>query len=238
MLGGLFNCSEWWNSQKHETKMQGENCRHQCQLRCHAKGCSHALFGKPLYQKQKKPKNLKTRQDSVVLLKRVSPRDKESSQWGRGFMENKLQWSGSTLYCITIYCTSSFRCSKRWRFQMQRQQWIKNGQSCRHYQPGSRRKSSFTDGLVPPEEFGVGTTIPEVQSNGCAEEGLCYEETLWKTTLGRIINGCYCSITRFRRTSNWRNIGVRPSKKVEAAQKLLENSEVRMSRCMNMSSNS
>ena len=36
----------------------------------------------------------------------------------------------------------------------------------------------FTDGIMPPEEVGVGITIPEVQVNGCAEEGLCYEETL------------------------------------------------------------
>ena len=31
----------------------------------------------------------------------------------------------------------------------------------------------FIDGLMPLEEFGVGTTIPEVQ-----KEGLCFEETL------------------------------------------------------------
>ena len=36
--------------------------------------------GKLVFQQQKKPKHLKQRRDSVVLLKHMNPRDKESNQ--------------------------------------------------------------------------------------------------------------------------------------------------------------
>ena len=42
---------------------------------------------------------------------------------------------------IAIWCTSSFRCRKWWKFRMRRQQWIKNGKSSRRFQNGSWRKS-------------------------------------------------------------------------------------------------
>ena len=73
-------------STKTSIKMQGESWRHQRQLQCHAKERSPKLaFGKPVIQKQERPKHLKQRQDSVVSLKHMNPRDKESNQWGTEF---------------------------------------------------------------------------------------------------------------------------------------------------------
>ena len=59
---------------KKSFRMQGESWRHQKQLQCHVKErfLMHA-YGKPLFQKQKKPRHLKQRQDSVVQLYHWSP---------------------------------------------------------------------------------------------------------------------------------------------------------------------
>ena len=65
---------------KTSSRMQGESWRHQWQLQCHAKEISpKPAFGKPLFQKTEKPKHLKQRQDSVVLLKHMNLRDRNES---------------------------------------------------------------------------------------------------------------------------------------------------------------
>ena len=54
---------------KTSLRMQGESWKHQRQLQCNVKVrfLEHA-YGKPLFQKQNKPRHLKQRPDSVVLL--------------------------------------------------------------------------------------------------------------------------------------------------------------------------
>ena len=78
------NCEEFirlihvMKSTKTLWKMQGESWRHQRQLRCHAKERPSKLsFGKSVFQKQEKPKQLKQKQNPVVLLKHMNPQDKE-----------------------------------------------------------------------------------------------------------------------------------------------------------------
>ena len=74
----LFSWSEWPRIQRHLQKLQDESWKHQRQLQCHAKERSprHA-YEKPWFQKPKKPRHLKQRQDSVVLLKPMNPQDRE-----------------------------------------------------------------------------------------------------------------------------------------------------------------
>ena len=58
--------------------MQDDRWRHQRQLQCHVKErfLKHA-YGKPLFQKQQKPRHLKQRPDPVVSLKLTNPQDKQ-----------------------------------------------------------------------------------------------------------------------------------------------------------------
>ena len=44
---------------------------------CKKENFPKPAFGKPLFQKQKKPKHLMQRQDSAVLLKQMNPQEKE-----------------------------------------------------------------------------------------------------------------------------------------------------------------
>ena len=114
------------------TKNTKTSLRAQRQLQCHVKErfLKHA-HGKPLFQKQKKAKasEAKTRFSCIT-----DPQDKEWSQWRKGFMKNTSREKG--LSHITVSCTNLFRCRKRWRFQMQRQQWTRNGTSLRQFQHG------------------------------------------------------------------------------------------------------
>ena len=76
------------------------------------------------------------------------------------------------------------------------------------------------------KEFGVGTTIPEVQRKSCIPRWPC-ERQLWSlcsvcwtglissTNDGSKGNGCCCSTAWLWRTSSWRNIGIHPGKKCE-----------------------
>ena len=80
---------------------------------------------------------------------------------------------------ITIWCTNSSRCHKRWTFRIQKHQWIKQGRSSKSCQRGiwkktreifskkdvilgaqrDRKKVHFchTDGHMSPQQCGVGT---------------------------------------------------------------------------------
>ena len=127
---------------KTSLKMQGESWKHPWQLPCNAKDCVPKLaFGKPVFQKQEKPKHLKQGQAPVVLLKHMNPQNKE--QWRKEFMKNTLQGKDSISYCITIQCLNSFRCPKQCGFQMQRQQWTRNGRRSQKHTKQRKGKSTL-----------------------------------------------------------------------------------------------
>ena len=77
-LRGIYSIDPSGEEYKDIIKMQDESWKHQRQRQCHAKERSlkHA-YGKPLCQKQKKPRHLKRRQDSIVSLKHMNQQDKE-----------------------------------------------------------------------------------------------------------------------------------------------------------------
>ena len=52
-----------------------------------------------------------------------------------------LQGKESIHWTATILCTNSFLHLKQWKYQMQKQQWIKNGRNLKMFQHGSWRKS-------------------------------------------------------------------------------------------------
>ena len=63
----------------------------------------------------------------VVCWNLMNPQGKE---WNLLYLQNMkatLQAKDLLRCRITIWCTSSSRCHKRWEYQMQRPQWIKNG---------------------------------------------------------------------------------------------------------------
>ena len=142
-----------------------------------------------------------------------------------------------------------FLCSKRWKFQMQKQQWTKNGKSSRRSQAWSleeveskkevileaqrRQKESplcHTDGHVSSQERGVRTQITKIQWQRRAPWWYC-KRWLWSVRSFywtglvcvpkdcRKSNGRYRKITRLRRTSCWR--GILTQVKSEDAPRLL-----------------
>ena len=80
-------------------------------------------------------------------------------------------------HIATIWCINLFRCRKQWRFQMQRQHWTRNGKSLRKFQ--HRTVTSKKEVL---QEAQKNNNKVHVASRITKEE-LCFEETLWKTTL-------------------------------------------------------
>ena len=118
-------------------------------------------------------------------------------------MKNTSREKGMILNCITIWCISLCRCRKRCRFQMQRQQWTRNGKKLETIPAWDVRKvrskkevikvaqknnnkvhfaslmdlchlkNSELEPQFQSEEFGVGATIPEVQRKSRASRRRC-----------------------------------------------------------------
>ena len=76
----------------------------------------------------------------IVLWKVMNPQGPDWNQRRRKIMKTLSQAKGKFLCCISFWCTNSFPCLKRWKFQMRRQQWIKNGKSLRRFQHGNWKK--------------------------------------------------------------------------------------------------
>ena len=51
-----------------------------------------------------------------------------------------LQAKGTTQWTTFLWYTNLFRCPKRWKFRMRKQQWTGNGRSSKRFQPGSWTK--------------------------------------------------------------------------------------------------
>ena len=136
---------------------------------------------------------------------------------------------------LQIRFISLFRCRKQWKFQMQKQQWTRNGRSYRQLQLGSW-ESQMQEGGSPGstkrqtnvhfatlmddchlKKCGVRTKISEVQGSSRAPKRHCKR---WFWFLCSIFwtwfisfapdccksNGWHCKTTRLWRTSSRREI--------------------------------
>ena len=160
---------------------------------------------------------------------------------------------GRILWLITVLFTNSFLCLKQWKFQMQRQQWTRNGKHWRKSRRGTwqksevrkklsmkqgrRAESSFCiiDGSLSSQEFGAGIRNTKAESYS--------EVTLWKmfrimrsiywTRIISVPNdsrkshGYHIQTARVRRTSSRRSIDKHPGQNGRCTD-VIENSKVRM----------
>ena len=93
-----------------------------CQLQCLAKPDAKST-GKPVALRKI------VRRNTPSLLKPTNPRE---SVWKELFikvMKIILQGKEFLHWAITILCTNVFLCIKQWKYQMQKQQWTKNGKA-------------------------------------------------------------------------------------------------------------
>ena len=134
-------------------------------------------------------------------------------------------------WVTTILFTNFFLCRKQWKYQMQKQQWIKDGNNSRKYRHGSCRKSEkkeviaearnegktvgVVDGHLSSQEFGVGAAVSDIQRSSCTPRRRCerWFRLLRSVYSARIIgvtndgcksNGCHVKTIRMRRTSSTR----------------------------------
>ena len=170
--------SRWWGVQGYSWRMLEESwkfrCRHQCFVDFNA-----VRTGKPVAQLEN------TRQNMLVVLK-------PTNLWGYAWknlltraMKTTSQEKAWIHWVTTIWCAYLFLCHKQWTYQMERQQWRKNGKNREN--PGmaahESQKQKWGDrwtkerGQKDPfcvvnrslscEEFGVGATVSEIQRSSC-----------------------------------------------------------------------
>ena len=143
---------------------------------------------------------------------------------------------------ITIRCTSSFPRHKRCKFLMQKQQWTRNGRSSRQSQHGNWRKSQVKKEVILETQrhkqkvhFATLMGICHIKNAelkpkfslkvvSCSECDIVKDDSgtcavfaeqgsfASQMTAAKIINGCYCKITRLWRTSSWCKISLHLSK--------------------------
>ena len=193
----------------------------------------------------------------------MSLRDYEKNLCSLKTMRITLQEKDLLLWHIKIWCTSVFRCQKRWKFRMQKLPWTRNGRSSRQPQHGIWKKSrarrrSFWKHKETKREVHFATLM-----DMCHLKNAELEPTLQKYK-GRVVlrrdivrwlwsprsfhwarlvcvpdhccknNGWCCKITRLWRTSSWCSICLFPSK-IGGRSQIAQNSKVRVSRRMDSS---
>ena len=111
-----------------------------------------------------------------------------------------------------------------------------------------RQKESplcYTDGLMSPQKCGVGTKITKIPRQSGAPWRHC-KRRLWSLRIlhwTRLVcpddccksSGCYCKISRLRRTSSRRSICIHLGK-IGRCSQIAQSSEIRVSRCLDTSS--
>ena len=202
-------------------------------------------------------------QSTPALLK---PTNLWENVWKELFMRVMkiiLRWEESTHWTITILWTNSSLCLKQWKFQMQRQQWIKNGkigENTSMAADGSQKLKwgdrwskdwglyfSFcvVNGSLSSQKFGVGTSISEIQRQGRTPRWHCERwfriicSIYWTSIISITDDSCkshghYFKTSGMRKTSSRRNFCLRPGQNGRCTI-IVKNSEVRMSRYLDTS---
>ena len=80
-------------------------------------------------------------QNTLVLLKLTNLWESELKELFTDIMMTTLQEKAWIHWVTTILCTNVFLCLKQWKYQMQRQQWTRNGTCSRQSQHGIWKKS-------------------------------------------------------------------------------------------------
>ena len=79
-------------------------------------------------------------QNLRVSWKPMNPPERVWKNLHRITMRTILQEKGTIHYNITIWYANLFLCLKQWRYQQQKQQWIKNGRNLKRFWRGTWRK--------------------------------------------------------------------------------------------------
>ena len=142
---------------------------------------------------------------------------------------------------ITNWCTSFFRCHKRWRSRVQKRPWTRNGKSSRQSQHEIWESQEQKVGYL-------GSTNRQQKSPLCVIDGhMSCKRRFWSLRSFywtgivcvpddcRKNHGCYCKITRLSWTSSWCSICLH-SGVIGGCSQIARNSWVRMSRRVDTSS--
>ena len=109
--------------------------KHQWLPLCLARHARRVSMGRPVANQMISSQNLS------VSWKPVNPQECGWKNLNPNIMRTILQEKG-TIHCnITIWYTNLFLCLKPWRFQQQKQQWIKNGRNWQRFRRGTWQKS-------------------------------------------------------------------------------------------------
>ena len=106
-------------NQKTSSNMRGESGKGMWEPPYPARKCKVTEALRKLERKPQHPIRFQ-RQNTIAQWKLTSPQGEEWIRLHRKVTKTISQAKDTTRWHITIWCTSSFRCHKRWKFQMQR----------------------------------------------------------------------------------------------------------------------
>ena len=160
----LFYWSRWQRILRNSQKMQGENWKDLWLPRCRVKWQAQASWKRA--QSRRLAMKRSSKQCMIVLWNLMNLRDNEQnfcSLWETTRIT--LQVKGFTSMTHTIWCTSLFRCHKRWKFRMQK--------GCRGQgMEKARDNSSMGVGESQEQEGGYsGSTKRQKESPLCYTDG-------------------------------------------------------------------
>ena len=115
------------NMKKTIKKTRGESWKFQRRRQCLAR------------QEQRSAPAFRTvkRRDVNLTRRLMSPRDNVWNHLHLKIRNTTLQAKDTTQWTTIMWYTNLFRCTKRWKFRMRQQQWIRNGRSSKRFQPDS-----------------------------------------------------------------------------------------------------
>ena len=163
---------------KTSLRVQGESWKHQRKLQCHVKErFLKRLYGKPLFQKQNKPRRLKQRLDSVVIteahestrqrMESVTKRIHEEHIAGKGpFTHYSLVHKFIPMPQAMKIPDAKATVDKEWNKLETIPAWdVKKVKSKKEVIKEAQKNNnkvhfSFIYGLMSSKEFRVGATIP------------------------------------------------------------------------------